>query len=268
MAARAAIKAWAAELRRNRGIFGPTETFLFHDLEAIVRAVQGKEADLLILLTSEYIELKDRIGLEPRFAPHRAGKVTDEVLLLVHRQSGIRTLAGLRGKDLLILNDARGSLGRNWLETHVMSLGVLELDDFFGAVENTTRYSRTVLPIFFRQADVCLVPRVGFNTMTELNPQLGKDLQVLDASPSALPSVLCIRPDFRVDLKEALIDALSTLHEEPRGQQILMMFKVDGLVPFQVEFLGAAQQILTDHAVQKEALLKARLAPPIAAERP
>jgi phosphonate transport system substrate-binding protein len=195
-----------------------------------------------------------KVDLEPRFVPLRGAKVSDEELLLVHRSSGFKTLLELQGKKLLLLNDARGSLGRNWLESLVMAEGFSVLEAFFGEIRNTSKYSRTVLPVFFRQADACLVPRSGFSTMTELNPQLGKDLDLLAFSPAVVPSVLCVRPDYEPDLKQALIEGLGTLHEEPRGQQILVMFKVDRLVPFQTAFLESAQQLLRKHAAHKEAV--------------
>ena len=62
-----------------------------------------------------------------------------------------------------------------------------------------------------------------------------------------VPRVLCISSDYRSALHEALEEALRDLHEEPRGQQILMLFKIDRLIPFQETFLGSAQTLFQEY---------------------
>jgi len=115
----AATTVWAKELKRKKGYTGPVDTFIFEERNEIVTAVEEKRVDLLVLLTVEFLQLKDRLNLQPHFVPKQASKIEEESLLLVHSESGIEDLAALQDKSILILNDARGSLGRIWLESLV-----------------------------------------------------------------------------------------------------------------------------------------------------
>ncbi len=246
--AAAATKVWAEELKRTRGFGGPTETVVFEDLDAVVSAVKSKKIDLLITLASEYLEIAQQVDLEPRFVSEKAGNVCEESLLLVHRNSNITSLEELKGKNILFMINARSSLGKAWLETLVLQKGYPKIESFFGKVTGAGKYSRAVLPVFFGQADACLVPRDGFNLMAELNPQLRNGLRIIAISPAFLPAVLSIRSDYESNLKDALVDALSNLDKEPRGQQILTLFKTDRLVPYRSSYLDTAKDVLKSHA--------------------
>ena len=51
--------------------------------------------------------------------------------------------------------------------------------------------------LFFRTVDACLVTESGFQTIVEMNPQVGRRLRVLASSPRIVPFVTCFHSDFR-----------------------------------------------------------------------
>jgi len=69
--------------------------------------------------------------------------------------------------------------------------------------------------------------------MKELNPQVGRDLQVVAVSDSLADIVLCLnnRGWTTEKSKADTMTALRELHLEPAGQQILTLFKIDQLIP-------------------------------------
>jgi phosphonate transport system substrate-binding protein len=245
--ATAATKIWAAELKKKRGFSGPADAVAFEDYESLLKSWDRKEIDLLVLMSSEFLRMNERAPLVPQFVPVRAETAKEESLLIVRRDSGITTIHDLSDKDILILSDARGNLGKMWLEKRVIEEARATVGTFFRSSRKTTKSSQTVLPVFFGQMDACLVPSTSFDILCELNPQLRRELLVLESSPAMVSSVLCIRPDYRSDLKEGLVEALLQLHKEPRGQQILMMFKVDRLVPLRESDLDSARDLVNEY---------------------
>jgi hypothetical protein len=86
------------------------------------------------------------------------------------------------------------------------------------------------LPVFFRQSDACLTTLSGFETMVQLNPQVGKDLTAILSSPEILPGVLCMWRGYRSPKKQEILNALGELHLDSKGQQLCMLFGVERLV--------------------------------------
>jgi len=68
-------------------------------------------------------------------------------------------------------------------------------ETFFEEIQEVSKVSQAVLPVFFDQADACIAPMDAFRTMAELNPQLEEELWVIDTSPGFCQAVVCARRD-------------------------------------------------------------------------
>ena len=88
--------------------------------------------------------------------------------------------------------------------------------------------------------------------MADLNPQISKQLKIIGNSPPTIATITCIRNDYAPVLKESLIDALGNLQDEPRGQQILMLFKIEKLVPFKDSYLDSARELISKNLTHKQ----------------
>ena len=74
-----------------------------------------------------------------------------------------------------------------------------------------------------------MVTRRGFETLAELNPQVGKDLRVLATSPEVVATVFCFRADYDSPVMDKLIAGLRELHLSAAGRQVLTVFQSDRL---------------------------------------
>jgi ABC-type phosphate/phosphonate transport system substrate-binding protein len=242
----AATKAWAGALVQKKGYSFSPQTFAFNTIDEAAQAAKEKKLDLAICLTSEYWTIKNS-ELEPHFICSRHGRIEDEALILAHRQSAIQKLDDLQGKDILISNTTGSVIGKFWLENILMSKGFGSLNYFFRNAGTTSKDSQAVLPVFFRKSDSCLIIRGYFEVISELNPQIRNDLKIVAQSPPFPISMVCIRKSYDREQKEALLEALENLHTDPKGQQILTLFKTDRLVPYSNASLARVAQLLTEH---------------------
>ena len=80
--------------------------------------------------------------------------------------------------------------------------------------------------------------------MAELNPQLGRELLVLEKSASFCRALICLRPDVKELYGGLLRESMLSLHTEPQGQQLLGLFHVDELVPFEPAHLRAVKELI------------------------
>jgi hypothetical protein len=70
-----------------------------------------------------------------------------------------------------------------WLDTQLLRQQLPPSHSFFRSVKLVENASQAVLPVFFRQADACLLPRWSYDTMVELNPQVKEQTTILVHSP-------------------------------------------------------------------------------------
>jgi ABC-type phosphate/phosphonate transport system substrate-binding protein len=244
---KAAMKVWAQVLSRERGIPVDTEPSVLNGVEAIAHAVRSKLVDAVALTTDEYWILNKEIQSSIFIAGIQDGSITEEYVLLVHRDSGIENLRDLRGRRLGFFLSSRMSLALTWLDTHLAKNGFGRTAEFC-RVKQDSKLSQVVLPVFFRQSDACLVTRLGFQTMSELNPQLGRQLKVLASSPELVPAGFCFRGNYTDPIKDRILGEIERVDMTPAGQQILTIFKSGKLKVYPISCLDSAFELLATHS--------------------
>lgn len=255
----ASFKVFLEALGRKRGYVIRPITRVFEDPAAFEAAIQEDSIQIAIMDSWQFLTLDVHRQVRPYFVPAEQGKVGKQYLLLTRQGSGLDKLADLRGKGLLRLTMANASLGEYWLETVLAEAGLGRPDAFFGNVEVVGKPTAAVLPVFFDKKACCLVDRSAFEVMVELNPQVKRGLQTVAESRTYLDILVCLGdkgwPPPRG--KEDGIAALSELHLEPAGQQILSLFKLGQFVPFEDKQLETVRQLWTQ---RKQAAGAARAA--------
>jgi ABC-type phosphate/phosphonate transport system substrate-binding protein len=254
--AEASFKALTEIVGRRRGYSVTSEVRIFDDDATFEAAIRDGSLIMAVADSWQYVAMTVPPRMKPQYISTELGKVGRRHLLLTRAGAGLNTLADLRGKSVLYVELANVTAGRKWLDTILLENQLGAADAFFGGVEAVAKPSLAVLPVFFGRKDACLVDESGFEVMKELNPQVGKGLVTLAVSESFVNNVILIRHDGWRDEKsrQDFIELLGELHLEPAGQQILTLFKVGELLPFDekqldtVRALRARHDGLTGHA--------------------
>jgi ABC-type phosphate/phosphonate transport system substrate-binding protein len=85
--------------------------------------------------------------------------------------------------------------------------------------------------------------REAFDTLVELNPQIGRTLAIIACSPRYIQSLLTVRKNLPDAVKEKIIDAGLKLSSYPRGSQILNLFRSGGVTRFKEAYLKNIQEL-------------------------
>jgi phosphonate transport system substrate-binding protein len=239
---RVALKVWIQTVLNGRGLPVDAEVDSYDRLDEADRRIKEAAADLLIFNSIEYLQTTQANQLDAVFvAEHHRKTVFDDYLLLCRGDRRLAGLAALRGKSVVFFRYG-ADLGRLWTEVSLGESGLGSIGAFFGTNSDAVKTASVVLPVFFGKFDACVVNRSGLEIMQELNPQLAAQLRVLTNSPCLPESVICLRKSFAENRAEVL-QSLAQLHTDPRGQQLLLLFKVDKLVAFKPEQLNTLRAL-------------------------
>jgi phosphonate transport system substrate-binding protein len=245
----ASFKALSSAIGRRRGYEVSMKTHVYERSSDFDKAIHRGEVQVAFMGAWEYLDMKPGSVMEPMFLPMLEQQLMTQYLLLTHRQSGLNTLRDLRGKDVLLLTRSQSLLSMPWLEVLLGEAHLGPEESFFRSVEQVQKPAGAVLPVFFGKRQACVVDRNAFRLMAEMNPQVGRDLQVVATSAPFLSVISSISrqgwlsEQHRIDF----CTALRELHQDAEGRHLLMLFKVDRLVPFQEGLLASLIDLRTRH---------------------
>ena len=182
----------------------------------------------------------------------------DHLLLVVRRSSGIRGLSDLTGKRLAILDG--DELSQVYLETLLLKSGAKQLQSTLDGASREKRSVSLVHHLFFDKADAALIYRNAFEAALAMNPQIGQQLQVLDAYSfkGRSPYIGFFSSRVAPQDAQAITKAALTVGSTARGRQVLDIYNADQMVVTRVQDLEPFRDLLAENRALKTVLLTAR----------
>ncbi len=239
----ASMKTWIEAIASQRGFRKTAVVKVFDSAAHLEEAVAAGELHVVIVQSHEYLEIEHTVALDPVYIPSRSESIPERIVLLVGANTPVTDLEGLRGTRLIAHDTAGTHLGRLWLERELAARNLQGIDEFFDLVELETNPSRVVLPVFFGRYAAAVISEKAFDVVSELNPQLRRNLTPLLRSPEVVSTVVCVwRGNWTY--KQDLLDGLSELDETIQGRQILTVFKIDRLSPFDDAYLEPVRKLV------------------------
>lgn len=242
-----ALKTWFDLLCEESGIDYVSEVYIYDSVELILEAIKNDKIDFVIVSPMELLQIKDKCSIIPVYFGLLDGKPDAVELLLVNADSKITSVNQLKGKTLLWERYSNGRIPMIWLETILLKNMLPETGKFFHSVRQLEKVSQAVLPVFFRQADACIVRETAFETMVELNPQIGRKLVAIASSSPLLIGAICYREGFNENDLNIITKSALNLHTSVRGKQVLSIFKIDRLVSFIDSTLETTKEIIEEY---------------------
>lgn len=222
--ARAAMQTWCGLIEKQTGIRFEFDWPFLVSTDELVRRIKKGSVDGFGLTTREYLQVSAYTDPHTLVVDETCRAGGEEYVILVPQESSFRSITELRDRSLMVFNAPKAYLAPIWLESLLANSHLGSSEQFFGRITANGKLARAVLPVYFHQADACLVTKRGFRTMCELNPQLAVKLRVLAVSPKLIPEMMAFHKDCLPARKQRMVNALLNLHRTPIGQQIMTLF--------------------------------------------
>ena len=244
---RAAIKVWFDLVAQQRGFVLDSRVDLVVSVAEIRERLRNHSVDLVTMGVTDYLELESTRLIVPVLTDARTLREEPfySYVLVVRPTSGAATTANLRGKNILVYGRGSGLTATAWLDVLLGKEKLGRASSFFASIKAPDKAQACILPVFFGTVDACVVDEVSLNMAKEMNPQLGQ-LRALARSRPLIECVIAVPAEPHPYQKE-LIDTMLSLHEGPRGRQLLMVFQTDRLVRIRPGDLDSARELWRDY---------------------
>ena len=221
----AAVTGWLAE---QMGV--PVKGFVTIDHAAAVEALRNGDADISFMGALPFVLAEAEIGAVPllsevyRDAPSYTGRI------FVRRDSGIRALADLRGRDIAFADPISES-GYLYPLAEFVEAGLIEgpgqAEVFFGRVYFAGGYQQAMQAMAEGLVDAAGASQYADLLLTPL--QQAEVTWIAESEP--IPSHLVIaRPGLDAGLQDRFIDAMLRLNAPENREKLRYLYGPDGYV--------------------------------------
>lgn len=243
--AKAAMRVWASALTGGTSFEIEREYPKIVSAPEVVPLIRRGEIEAMAIGVREYLHVSSMVVPNMLVIDETTYKGLWRYQILVHADSGITNLAGLKGRSLVVWKSPRMLLARDWLELHLAEQRLGPVESFFAQTTEATKVSRgAVLPVFFKQSDACLVAAPAFEGLCELNPQLGRRLRPLAQSAAIVPNFFCFHKNFEPAARDSFHATILRLHGTVPGKQALTLFQSTRLVNGDTSLLKGTEELI------------------------
>lgn len=240
-----------------RSIFGKSlirkfdfQATVYDSNDAFLSEIENDRLKGFTIRTNEYFQLKKtkpEIKGASLAVLDRDSPLTTYVLL-VRKTDDSSRLESFKGKTLVVSYGEGLLIDSMWLDSYLYEKELPVAEKFFGEIKHVRSASKAVVPLFFGKEDICLVRRHSWEVLTELNPQLGRSLEVLAVSPPLLEQVTCINTKLvNSTTFQQFQDSLVSMHETKAGKTLLNSTKVERIIRFEERYLDATRILVEKH---------------------
>ncbi|MBU0482447.1 MAG: phosphate/phosphite/phosphonate ABC transporter substrate-binding protein [Proteobacteria bacterium] len=143
--------------------------------------------------------------------------------ILVRKDSGIKSVADMRGKRMAFVEKAT-TAGYIFPLAFLRGNGIVDIDGFFGETFFTGSHDAAVIAVLDRKADVGAAKNTIYDRVKKENPRLDLELEIIARSPTVPSNGLCVRSTLDAGLQKKLKEALLELGQAPEDQAVLVKF--------------------------------------------
>lgn len=238
--------------------FDQGKAFYYDTLVDMAKEIKDGKVQVACLPPEQFMDMRKHVQLDPLLVTATSIGTESELLLLVRKDSGIRSLKGLKSKTIILSQqkNVSNSFSRIWLETLLLQLGHHDIDKYFSFVKVTSTTSQVVLPVFFRQADACVVTRQFFDLTAELNPQVARELTAIAHIGNLAQGIISVDTKVPREARQKMKEAFMALNKSPDGRQLLMLFQVTSFMPFRPGYLKATEALYAEHQRLKKKIVR------------
>jgi len=144
-------------------------------------------------------------------------------LLFVRQDSGIKTAKDMKGKRLAFV-DSQTVAGYLLPLVYLRSHGIKNYKAFFGETYFAGTHEDVIYDVLEGKADIGAVKSSVYHELADQDSRIQWKLKILSRSPDVPETTFVLRRDLVPSVRTSIGDALLTMHDDPKGREVLKVF--------------------------------------------
>jgi len=144
-------------------------------------------------------------------------------LIFVRKDSGIRTIDGMKGKRFAFVDKAT-TAGYLLPLRYFHEKGIDNWKTYLKEGYFTGTHEDAIYDVLNKKADIGAAKNTVYNRVAKADPRVSKELVILDRSPDMPENSLALRKDIDEPFRHSLKEALMNMHLDPNGRKVLEEF--------------------------------------------
>lgn len=234
------LKFWTEEISRQANV--PIKVQIYENaVDEMATDFKNGTTNFLLTTPLNFIELFDRSTLADGFMAAKGGLIFDNLVLLTHKNTGIKQFSELKGKRVAILKNVR--FLKVYLQTLCLKAFHKNCDNTLSITEPERNSTRLILKLFFQQVDAVVANKSAFELVSEMNPQVSRELQIIEELDSVPMGLGFFNANVAPEFREEIIGKVQNITQYDRGKSVLEIFKTDNIVRSQLSDLNTVETI-------------------------
>jgi hypothetical protein len=237
------VKLLSEEIGKEVGV--GTSVKVYDDIKMMRQDFETGVINFVVASSILFASQFDTTSFSNGFRFVRNGILTDTLLLLGQAKLSHDSIESYRGKRLILAES--DPLAEFYLDILSRKHFKQSYTQSFKLVKREKKAHQLILKLFFDQADLACVYRNAYQVAIEMNPELGQKLIVLDEINNIPQGMGLFHKNIPEEFRAKVIAQAIKLHERPRGEQLLQLFKSDNAVYADLNDLAGAVSLTTEH---------------------
>jgi ABC-type phosphate/phosphonate transport system substrate-binding protein len=246
--AKASIELWTREIISDMKKYYSFQNLFIANINSVDNFFIEEKIDFITMSSLEYIINNNKLkSLNPvMISSSENDMIGVEYIILVHKGNNISSLGNLENQTIAFVDDYSNAIPQIWLDVLLKSKRLPLSSKFFKSIEISNNSNQAILKTFFKQVQACVVPKILYEASMELNPQISRDLIVLEQSKPFIVGVMCVHNKVENDLKVDIIQSAKNVLASEKGRQFAIFFRSGELIDFKTEHLDNVNKLVAD----------------------
>ncbi len=198
----------------------------------------------------EFLAREDQLSKDLMGVVYKYEQIKQAFVVIARKEVGFSNLNDLKNKRLTLARYQDTEM--IYLNTLLLKNHMPEIPVYFSDRFDVKNSNTAIMDVFFGKSDVTVVRESDFKTAVELNPQIGKQLIVVDKSVPYIYTVGAVSKKIPADQIARVFSIIKDFSNTAKGKSLLSIVQVNAVTSISMEDTQSLRDLLKEYNALKK----------------